>query len=283
MLGGVTPAGRSDPYGTNLATPSTDVLEVPATGPVVRPTRESDQVLEDSFSALPLAFTQQSDEETGVAPESEIGEPFETPPRTGVGWLAAGIMIVAVLLAGAAYFSRGVWSKNGEPVASPGISSSPTAGDATLTRPGKAEGTPAPSATGPAVQPSVGSSPKPKSTATPLEGSVEVPKAQGNAPEVSQPESATRARAVNPETLRTGSFTLQVAAVPSEEEANRLGQRLTDAGLDVRIRRSVVGQSVFYRVRVGAFPTRAEAEQYGEQIRRAGTVDAYFVTDLRNQ
>lgn len=90
-------------------------------------------------------------------------------------------------------------------------------------------------------------------------------------------ESATRARAVSPETLRTVKFTLQVAALPDEEEAKRMIERLINAGLDARIVRG----GGWYRVRVGAFPTKEEAAATGEKLKGAGTIASFFITDLR--
>lgn len=89
-------------------------------------------------------------------------------------------------------------------------------------------------------------------------------------------ESATRARAVSPETLRAAKFTLQVAAVPDEGEAKLMVERLINAGLDAR----VVRAGSWYRVRVGAFPTKEEAAAAGEKLKGAGTIASFFITDL---
>jgi hypothetical protein len=61
---------------------------------------------------------------------------------------------------------------------------------------------------------------------------------------------------------RTGAFTVQVAAYDTKASATRLVTKLRDLGLDAR----VVGTSKPFRVRVGRYATRAEAEEASRQV-----------------
>ena len=61
---------------------------------------------------------------------------------------------------------------------------------------------------------------------------------------------------------RTGAFTVQVAAYDTKSAADRLATRLRGQGLEAR----VVGTSKPFRVRVGRYATRAEAEQASRRV-----------------
>jgi len=144
------------------------------------------------------------------------------------------------------------------------------------------------SAASPVASPSLAPSPTPEAKSqqseTPPAAPGESPAAPARAEDAA--DSATRARAVNPQTA-TGRYTLQIAAKGSESEAKQVAEKLIDAGLDAKIIKATVTtsdgteQKTWYRVRVGAFPTKEEAIQYGEQLKRNGSIASYFVTDLR--
>ena len=61
---------------------------------------------------------------------------------------------------------------------------------------------------------------------------------------------------------RTGAFTVQVAAYDTKSAAERLATRLRSQGLEAR----VVGTAKPFRVRVGRYATRAEAEQASRRV-----------------
>jgi hypothetical protein len=67
-----------------------------------------------------------------------------------------------------------------------------------------------------------------------------------------------------PAPRRTGAFTVQVAAYDTKKAAERLAANLTGHGLDAR----VVGTSKPFRVRVGRYATRAEAEEASREVDR---------------
>jgi len=94
--------------------------------------------------------------------------------------------------------------------------------------------------------------------------------------------STTRARTVTGADGPGGLYTLQIAARSNEAEAKAIADRLVDKGVDARIIKTGGAGQMWYRVRVGMFTTRQDAERYGEQLKQAGTVTEYFVTDRRH-
>ena len=89
---------------------------------------------------------------------------------------------------------------------------------------------------------------------------------------------ATRPRIVVP----TGNFALQIAARPDEAEAKKIAAQIQDAGGRARVvRAELPNRGTWYRVYVGAFETRAEAENYGAQLKRDGTIAEFLIADLR--
>jgi cell division septation protein DedD len=90
----------------------------------------------------------------------------------------------------------------------------------------------------------------------------------------------TRPRIVVP----TGNFALQIAARPDEAEAKKIAEQMQDAGARARVvRAELPNRGTWYRVYVGAFETRAEAESYGAQLKRAGTIEEFLIADLRHR
>jgi hypothetical protein len=65
-----------------------------------------------------------------------------------------------------------------------------------------------------------------------------------------------------PARKRTGAFTVQVAAYETKSAAEKLSAKLRAQGLDAR----VVGTAKPYRVRVGRYATRADAEEASRRV-----------------
>lgn len=98
----------------------------------------------------------------------------------------------------------------------------------------------------------------------------------------SDENASTRARTVTGSESPGGIFTLQIAARSNEDEAKALADRLIEKGYDARIIKTSGTGKMWYRVRVGMFSSREDAVRYGEQLKQAGTVTEYFVTDRRH-
>ena len=66
-----------------------------------------------------------------------------------------------------------------------------------------------------------------------------------------------------------GKYSLQAASFPAASGAKEFADRLTRAGLPAYITAAnIAGRGQWYRVRVGRFPTSAEAETYAAQARQ---------------
>lgn len=61
-------------------------------------------------------------------------------------------------------------------------------------------------------------------------------------------------------------WTVQVNAFPEERSAQRLADRLKQKGYDAYVTTATINGRDWYRVRVGHYPTRAQAKQFLEQI-----------------
>jgi cell division septation protein DedD len=278
-----------DPYATNLATESTEsVLDLPLSEISQEHTDEADPVLDPAFSALPKELaeiatpTGDSIEATaaqGSQYHSDIAAPEAEPSSRGMGkGLLLLVPLAVVILAGGYYLSRPSNGDNGSSatitaptiVPAPGPTSSVEASATPTSVP-----TPDPS-------PSATLEAKTRVSPTPAAPAESTPPP---APDTSS-DAQTRARAVNPP-LATAKYTLQITAMPTEAEARQVAQKMIDAGLDAKIIKATVAAAggaegrTWYRVRVGAFTTKEDAVQYGDQLKRSGKVETYFVTDLR--
>jgi len=81
---------------------------------------------------------------------------------------------------------------------------------------------------------------------------------------------------------RPGGFTVQVAALPSQREADALVTKLREKGVNASVTvAEIAGRGTFYRVRVGRFGSREEAVRYLEDLRRETRLEG-FVASLEN-
>jgi rare lipoprotein A len=65
-------------------------------------------------------------------------------------------------------------------------------------------------------------------------------------------------------------FTVQVGSFTSEENARRLQRGLSASRADVEVARRTIGADTFYRVRVGNFTTRGEAQSVARALAGQG-------------
>jgi CHAT domain-containing protein/Tfp pilus assembly protein PilF len=81
-----------------------------------------------------------------------------------------------------------------------------------------------------------------------------------------------------PALAQANPYTVQLQANPELDTAQETIQRLRERGVDAYILKSKVrGKGVFFRVRTGNFPTRAEAQKYGADLEEKGVADEFFV------
>jgi CHAT domain-containing protein/Tfp pilus assembly protein PilF len=73
-------------------------------------------------------------------------------------------------------------------------------------------------------------------------------------------------------------YTVQIEASPAIKTANEKVERLKAQGVDAYIVKSKgKGKGIFFRVRVGTFPTQAAAQEFGVDLQRKGTISGFFV------
>jgi DedD protein len=75
-------------------------------------------------------------------------------------------------------------------------------------------------------------------------------------------------------------WSVQISATPAKDVANSLVQRLKDKGYDGYVVQANVNGQTYYRVRVGHFDARQEAESVRQSLsRQEGYGDAYLAGD----
>jgi cell division septation protein DedD len=76
----------------------------------------------------------------------------------------------------------------------------------------------------------------------------------------------------------TGAFTVQVRSSPNEADARASAETLKSAGFDAYVARADLGaRGVWYRVRVGRFASRDEAQKTAAKLRGTGRVSDAIV------
>lgn len=96
------------------------------------------------------------------------------------------------------------------------------------------------------------------------------------------PQAATPQPAVNANVnggVPKGSFSVQVAAVRGENEARAFLQSLAQKGFSGRVEKTTVGSDIWYRVRVGVYQTRAQAEDELQKLIKIGIKSPMIVTN----
>jgi gamma-D-glutamyl-L-lysine dipeptidyl-peptidase len=76
----------------------------------------------------------------------------------------------------------------------------------------------------------------------------------------------------------SSGYAIQVGVFASEDNAASLARLLEEKGLDAYF---FAHESGFFKVQVGNFPSRAEAERTGRSLLQRGAVDEYFVVVRR--
>lgn len=66
-----------------------------------------------------------------------------------------------------------------------------------------------------------------------------------------------------------GKYTVQIRASQKEEEANKIVETLVSKGYPAFIKvAKIPGKGTWFRIRIGTFKTRGEAELYGDSLRK---------------
>lgn len=292
VLGAVHGASRYAPEGSAqfgdaddgapFAVSADEVLDIPPPAPVEEPTPERAPVLDESFSSLPPeAVAAFSPPKFALATFND----FDTERPRSKNWMLAGGLAAILVIAAGGYYLLGEPDSPGEHAALPAVSAAvaseqPEVSETLGEPPAAALQTDAPN------RPAQDVPQQPDEGATKAKSAAKSPEKQeeksGPGVEAAETQPATRPRIVGSSEQPPGNFAIQVASRPSEAEARTIADRLRTAGASVRVvRAELAGRGVWYRVQAGSFETRAEAERYGAQLKRAGTIEDYLVADLR--
>ena len=112
----------------------------------------------------------------------------------------------------------------------------------------------------------------------------------GAAPAVAAPAIATPAaevkRSVPLAKLAPKSplheFWVQVGSFASRARATALEQRLSDQGIVSRVTTRPTDTEVFFRVRVGPYGSRDEAQKFLAWVQRVDGMDGSYISEVRN-
>ena len=101
-------------------------------------------------------------------------------------------------------------------------------------------------------------------------------------PPAARDEPGERTSSVSPEPAQpaaraTGGPMVQVLSTADRDQAEKVASRLDNAGLDVSLASVQVDGRTMYRVRLGPYGDRAEAERVAERVRRELRLDTWIV------
>lgn len=114
------------------------------------------------------------------------------------------------------------------------------------------------------------------------------------APAIGQDSSATTGSSSRPATVRAAplakltpsaplhEFWVQVGSFASRSRADALGQRLSNQGIVSRVTTRTAGAEVFFRVRVGPYASRVEAEKFLAWVQRVDGMDGSYISEVRS-
>ena len=113
-------------------------------------------------------------------------------------------------------------------------------------------------------------------------------------PAADRDSSATTGSSARPATVRATplakltpsaplhEFWVQVGSFASRSRADALGQRLSDQGIVSRVTTRTAGADVFFRVRVGPYASRVEAEKFLAWVQRVDGMDGSYISEVRS-
>lgn len=110
------------------------------------------------------------------------------------------------------------------------------------------------------------------------------PAATAAAPAVKKPAEAKRSATLGKlaPTLPLHEFWVQVGSFASRARATALEQRLSDQGIVSRVTTRSTDTDVFFRVRVGPYGSRHEAEKFLAWVQRVDGMDGSYISEVRD-
>ena len=113
-------------------------------------------------------------------------------------------------------------------------------------------------------------------------------------PTAGDDSSATTSSSTRPATVRPAplakltpsaplrEFWVQVGSFASRSRADALGQRLSNQGIVSRVTTRTTGADVFFRVRIGPYASRVEAEKFLAWVQRVDGLDGSYISEVRS-
>lgn len=133
----------------------------------------------------------------------------------------------------------------------------------------------------PAAAPAVRAIPTSSARTTAAPAAARTPAAASPRPEPVTVRAVPAAPALTP-AAALQEFWVQVGSFASRKRADDLGQRLSDQGIVSRVTTRNSGAEVFFRVRVGPYASRAEAEKFLAWVKRVDGLDGSYIAAVRN-
>ena len=118
-----------------------------------------------------------------------------------------------------------------------------------------------------AAKPPTGTAPKPATTEAPKPAPAPAPK-----PEVPKPAPAPAPKPASSVSAPvSGKWTLQIMATKSEAEAQTMAKKLSEKGYTAHLQKAdIPGKGIMYRVQVGNYANRLEAEATLQKLQKDG-------------
>ena len=132
----------------------------------------------------------------------------------------------------------------------------------------------------PAMRPAVRAIPTSGVRATAPAATKGTPAAATSGAGAGRARSAPVAKLAPPALLR--EFWVQVGSFASRSRADALGQRLSDQGIVSRVTTRASDAEVFFRVRVGPYASRVEAEKFLAWVQKVDGLDGSYISEVRN-
>lgn len=78
-------------------------------------------------------------------------------------------------------------------------------------------------------------------------------------------------------------FTIQTVSFQRNDYAREAAKRLREKGHSVTINKTEVDGTIYFRVRVGVFPTRNRARNYANKMQERGEIEDYWISEVTRE
>lgn len=78
-------------------------------------------------------------------------------------------------------------------------------------------------------------------------------------------------------------YTIQTVSFERQDYAKEEADRIRNLGHSVMINEAMVNETQYYRVRVGVFPTRSQAQEYADKMQQRGEIEDYWISQVTRE